>query len=311
MNKLILALLLLLPMTAHAQVSGPGNTFGGGGGSVDLTNVTTDINLTTPGASITIAPHPTAGSALVLDEGSNSGTHKFTMKVPDFSEGGLADDVMCKIDSNGVLNSECPFYPWAGGTAADILWAQVVAGTLASDPSSVATGANAQGQWMGIKTIYHTGSNINPSSFANPTCGSTSADPNNTNCYNAITLSNGVYNVFMSTYAGSAQTAAGTARCLVQLRRSVSPPDSGGTPVSANNAAIAIGSNPAITFGVNGDGSTAPASIRSDLTVTTPSGTSDGNQTLGVRTGPTTTLGQCQWTALDADNNTYILIVKR
>ena len=34
MNKLILAILLSLSMTAHAQVSGPGNTFGGGGGSV-------------------------------------------------------------------------------------------------------------------------------------------------------------------------------------------------------------------------------------------------------------------------------------
>lgn len=32
MNKLILILLLSLSMTAHAQVSGPGNTFGGGGG---------------------------------------------------------------------------------------------------------------------------------------------------------------------------------------------------------------------------------------------------------------------------------------
>ena len=34
MNKLILALLLSFAMTAHAQVSGPGNTFGGGGGTV-------------------------------------------------------------------------------------------------------------------------------------------------------------------------------------------------------------------------------------------------------------------------------------
>ena len=283
MSVLFAAVLLCLPSVSLAQ----GNAFGGGGGSVDLTNVTTDINLTTPGASITIAPHTTAGSSLVLDEGSNAGTHKFTLKVPDFSEGGLADDVMCKIDSSGVLNSDCPFYPWAGGTAADILWAQVVAGTLPADPSSPA-GASGKEQWLGVKTIYHTGANINPSSFANPTCGSNTADGDTTNCYNAITLSPGNYDVLLSSYSGSVQTAAATVRCRVSLRNSVSGPNSGSAPLTAlaaNDVPWAAHSGGVNSASVNSNNTTVPAYASGEVTVTAPSGSLNGNKTWGVRVG--------------------------
>lgn len=81
----------------------------------------TDLNLTSPGAGIIMAPHTVAGSALVLDEASNStGGHSFTLKVPDFNaglpnNGGLTADVVCELEPDGALPVGCPLLNNAGG----------------------------------------------------------------------------------------------------------------------------------------------------------------------------------------------------
>lgn len=142
MNKLILALLLLLPMTAHAQVSGPGNTFGGGGGggattSVDgTTKVTnaaegfaigcsatagtqcTDTNsdiyfdragsiwLKNPGQGIVVTPSATVGSGIALSEAGNFGSESFTMKLEDAD---FPSSTVCTINADGTSTEGCPW----------------------------------------------------------------------------------------------------------------------------------------------------------------------------------------------------------
>jgi hypothetical protein len=139
MNKLILALLLSFSMTAHAQVSGPGNTFGGGGGETSKTgsvvhpttasddfavggtnNTPADVNrapfyfdvatgilhLTTPGAGVSIASDPSVGGFLELEENSSAvGGHSFKMELGATD---LTGDVVCTISASGTFNPGCP-----------------------------------------------------------------------------------------------------------------------------------------------------------------------------------------------------------
>lgn len=165
MNKLILALLLSFAMTAHAQVSGPGNTFGGGGsgsgetesgGGVtrvtngadsfaigcteaaigDCTSITSkaffdtstgSLVLSEPGAGISVAPSPTIGSGIVLSEAANhAGAQTFTLKVGDAAN--LTSDLTCTIDASGTWTGDCP-----ASTPRNITWGLLPTTVLSSD----------------------------------------------------------------------------------------------------------------------------------------------------------------------------------
>ena len=112
MNKLILAILLSLSMTAHAQVSGPGNTFGGGGGGLgtcptgdicqaanDLVLKTGNLIIETPGAGVIVTPQAAVGSGIVLSEmGNGVGNHALTLKLDDTD---FPASLGCTINSEG------------------------------------------------------------------------------------------------------------------------------------------------------------------------------------------------------------------
>ena len=116
MNKLILALLLSFSMTAHAQVSGPGNTFGGGGGggigacstplpaSGICEDATGNLVLNDAGAGIIATPAATTGSNIVLSEGTNFGTSTVTLGLGGTD---LSGSVNCVIDSGGGIPAGC------------------------------------------------------------------------------------------------------------------------------------------------------------------------------------------------------------
>ena len=113
MNKLILAILLSLSVTAHAQVSGPGNTFGGGGIPTDpaksIYTDGTNLILTTPGAGVVAEPAANTGSTLVFSEGTNQGTSTLSLGV---GAGGLATNISCEFNAMGALPITCPIYKW-------------------------------------------------------------------------------------------------------------------------------------------------------------------------------------------------------
>jgi hypothetical protein len=122
LNKIIrlfsagVLLALAPPSTGIAGTTG-GPVYGGGGGSVDLTNVTGNINLVTPGASITVAPPAATGAGIVLSEGSEDGTSVLELKVgPD----GLAGNVSCTFNVLGGLPPTCPIFKWAGPARAAV-----------------------------------------------------------------------------------------------------------------------------------------------------------------------------------------------
>jgi len=88
-----------------------------------------DLLLNQPGASIIIEPHPTVGSALVLDEAGNSGSHSFTLKVPDQAAGGLTADVVCTLGSDGSIpTAGCPLLNNAasGGSHLPSVWLEPI-----------------------------------------------------------------------------------------------------------------------------------------------------------------------------------------
>ena len=119
MNKLILALFLSFSMTAHAQVSGPGNTFGGGGGigtcstplpaSGICEDATGNLVLNDKGAGVISVPADATGSEIVFSEGSDDGVNTLTLNV---GSEGLATNVSCTFTSLGSLPSTCPIFKW-------------------------------------------------------------------------------------------------------------------------------------------------------------------------------------------------------
>jgi len=103
-----LATLLLFAFIAPVTAHGQGNTFGGGG-TVDLTNVTGDIIMTTPGASIVSTPLASTGSEIVFSEGTDKGVNTLTL---DVGSEGLGTNVSCTFNPLGALPSTCPIFKW-------------------------------------------------------------------------------------------------------------------------------------------------------------------------------------------------------